>query len=89
MGIVPYLLGSAMFMAVFNLTKHLDAHGKKMASNAGRKMALGVVLYGVFKGLSKHLVTKPVKKFTGVDTEMPYQITDGSNIIIRNYKRTF
>lgn len=73
MGIVPYVLGSAMFMAVFNLTKHLDPYGKKMASNVGRKMALGVVLYGVFKGLSKHLVTKPVKKFTGVDTEMPYQ----------------
>lgn len=73
MGIVPYVLGSVMFMTVFNITKHLDPYGKKMASNLGRKMALGVILYGVFKGLSKHLVTKPVKKFTGVDTEMPYQ----------------
>ncbi len=73
MGIVPYVLGSAMFMLVFNLTKHLDAHGKKMAAKVGRKMALGVVLYGVLKSFSKHFVTVPVKKFTGVDTEMPYQ----------------
>lgn len=73
MGIVPYVLGSAMFMFVFNLTKHLDAHGKKMAAKVGRKMALGVILYGVLKSFSKKFVTVPVKKFTGVDTEMPYQ----------------
>jgi hypothetical protein len=73
MGIVPYVLGSAMFMLVFNLTKHLDAHGKKSAANVGRKMALGVILYGVLKSFSKNFVSKPVKKFTGVDTEMPYQ----------------
>lgn len=74
MGIVPYLAGSAMFMFVFNcVNKHLDAHSQKAASKAGKKMALGVVMYGLLKNLSKNLVTKPIKAATGVDTEMPYQ----------------
>lgn len=73
MGIVPYIAGSAMFMLVFNITKHLDAKGHKTASNIGRKMAMGVLLYGILKSLSKNLVTIPVKAATGVDTEMPYQ----------------
>ena len=68
------LIGSAMFMFVFNcVNKHLDANSQKSASKFGKKMALGVVLYGVLKNLSKNLVTKPIKAATGVDTEMPYQ----------------
>ena len=76
MGIVPYLMGSAMFMVVFNalnLGKHLGAKDSKVASVMGRKMALGVVLYGVMKELSKNFVTLPVKAATGVNIEMPYQ----------------
>ena len=76
MGIVPYLAGSAMFMIVFNalnLGKHLGAKDAKASAKMGQKMALGVVLYGVLKNLSKHLVTKPIEIATGVDTEMPYQ----------------
>lgn len=76
MGIVPYVLGSAMFMVVFNvlnLGKHLGARDAKAASALGKKMGLGVVLYGLMKTLSKNLVTKPIKAATGVDTEMPYQ----------------
>lgn len=76
MGIVPYIAGSAMFMVVFNvlnLGKHLGARDAKAASKLGKKMALGVVMYGAMKNLSKHLVTKPIKAATGVDTEMPYQ----------------
>ena len=74
MGIVPYLAGSAMFMLVFNVVnKHLDLFSKEKAGNIGKKMALGVVLYGLFKEASKNLVTKPVKAATGVDTEMPYE----------------
>lgn len=76
MGIVPYVLGSAMFMVVFNalnLGKHLGARDAKAASVLGKKMALGVVLYGVMKNISKNLVTKPIKAATGVDTDMPYQ----------------
>ena len=76
MGIVPYIAGSAMFMIVFNalnLGKHLGARDAKAAGKLGKKMALGVVLYGILKTVSKNLVTKPIKAATGVDTEMPYQ----------------
>ena len=74
MGIVPYLAGSAMFMFVFNCAnKHLDLKGKKVASGLGKKLALGVIFYGILKNISKNLVTKPVKAATGIDTEMPYE----------------
>ncbi|MBQ4114245.1 hypothetical protein IJD34_02440 [bacterium] len=74
MGIVPYLLGSAMFMVGFNCVNNvLDLFSKKAASNYGKKMALGVVFYGVMKTLSKQLVTVPVKQATGVDVDMPYE----------------
>lgn len=76
MGIIPYLAGSAMFMLVFNtlnLGKHLGAKDAKAAKKLGGKMALGVVLYGVLKNISKSLVTTPVRLATGIDTELPYQ----------------
>ena len=74
MGIIPYIAGSAMFIGVFNCVRNfLSAKGRQISSNIGNKMALGVIFYGVFKTLSKHLVTTPVKLATGVDTEMPYQ----------------
>ena len=98
MGIVPYLVGSATFMVVFNcLAKYLDAKSVKAYSKLGNKMALGVVLYGLFKTLSKNLVTKPVKWATGVDTEMPYQnkvynlpksAGDSANIEVQYQQRT-
>lgn len=76
MGTVPYLLGSAMFMLVFNalnIGKHLNPRDSKYSSAIGKKMALGIILYGVLKNLSKNLVTKPVKIATGVDIELPYE----------------
>lgn len=74
MGIVPYLAGSGMFMIMFNcVNKYLLPADKKIASTIGKKFALGVVLYGVLKNLSKNLVTKPIKLATGIDTEMPYE----------------
>lgn len=71
MGIVPYLLGSAMFMGLFNLLKDLNPKSQKLANINGNKMALGVVLYGLFKTLSNDLVTRPVYWGTGVDIELP------------------
>lgn len=74
MGIVPYLAGSAMFMVMFNcVNKFLLPADKKIASATGKKLALGVIFYGILKNLSKNLVTTPVKLATGVDTEMPYE----------------
>ena len=70
MGIIPYLVGSAMFMLMFNLlNKHLTAK----ESLAGKKMGLGVVLYGLGKTLSNDLVTRPVAWSTGVDVDLPYK----------------
>ena len=46
MGIIPYLAGSAMFMLMFNMIGKLDPKSKVLAGMNGKKMALGVVLYG-------------------------------------------
>ena len=73
MGIVPYLLGSAMFMGLFNMLKDLNPKSQKIANFNGNKMALGVVLYGVFKTLANDLVTRPVHWGTGVDIELPIE----------------
>ena len=73
MGIVPYLAGSAMFMALFNFTKHLAPKSKVFASDIGKKMGLGVVMYGLGKTLANDLVTRPVAIATGVDIELPYR----------------
>ena len=73
MGIVPYLAGSAMFMIVFNCINKLLNENSKKYSTLGKRMALGVVLYGILKNITKGLVTKPIKWATGVDVEMPYQ----------------
>ena len=77
MGTVPYLVGSATLMAVFNgLSKlYVDHSASKAAKALGNKMALGVVFYGVAKTLSKSLISKPVKWATGIDTEMAYERT--------------
>ena len=74
MGIVPYLTGSLMLMAVFNGAKNMfvGQEAKASATKLGNKMALGVIFYGIAKSLSKSFVTTPVKWFTGVDTEEPY-----------------
>ncbi|MBR1776932.1 hypothetical protein IJ750_07665 [bacterium] len=74
MGIIPYLAGSAMFMGLFNLVnKHLSPKSRIFAGDKGKKMALGVVLYGVAKTLANDLVTRPVAWSTGVDIELPYR----------------
>ena len=73
MGTVPYLMGSAALMAVFNLAnKYFTPFAQSKAGSIGKKMALGVAMYGVAKEASKSLVNVPVKAMTGVDTEMPY-----------------
>lgn len=74
MGIIPYLAGSGVFMAMFNLiNNHLLPKSKAIASSKGKKMALGVVLFGLCKTLANELVTRPVAWATGVDIELPYR----------------
>ncbi|MDR1327733.1 MAG: hypothetical protein LBJ74_04935 [Heliobacteriaceae bacterium] len=73
LGIVPYVAGSLTLMGVFNAAnKHFPPADRRTASMLGKKLAAGVLFYGLFKGLSKTLVTAPVHALTGVDTEVPY-----------------
>lgn len=73
MGNVPYLIGSLTLISIFNsANKHFAPFSKVNASKIGNKMALGVILYGVFKSISKSFVNIPVKLLTGIDTELPY-----------------
>jgi hypothetical protein len=72
-GMFPYVAGSLTLMSVFNIrNKHFDNKSKLFADALGKKMALGVVFYGLAKQMSKCFVTKPVKWATGVDVNMPY-----------------
>ena len=74
MGTVPYLVGSAAMIGVFNLAnRFFDTPAAKSASLIGKKMGLGVVFYGVAKALSKKLIETPVKMRYGIDVNMPYQ----------------
>ena len=73
MGTVPYVVGSLMLMSVFNsANKHFAPLARSKAGAIGRKMALGVLFYGILKSATKSFVTAPVKWITGVDTEVPY-----------------
>lgn len=73
MGTVPYIVGSLMLMSVFNsANKHFAPFARTKAGAIGRKMALGVLFYGILKSFTKSFVTQPVKWLTGVDTEVPY-----------------
>ncbi len=73
MGMVPYLTGSAMLMAVFNAAdKFYQPFARTKASELGKKMALGVVFYGLAKSISKSLISTPVHMMTGIDIERPY-----------------
>lgn len=73
MGTLPYLVGSGMLMVVFNsANKYYMPFDKKAASSLGKRLALGVVFYGLAKNISKNFITQPVKWMTGVDTEQPY-----------------
>lgn len=73
MGTVPYIIGSLTLMSIFNsANKHFNPFAKAKAAKLGNKMALGVLLYGVFKSVSKSFINIPVKMATGIDTELPY-----------------
>lgn len=73
MGTVPYIIGSATLMSVFNIAnKHFAPFARTKASELGQKMALGVLFYGILKSISKSFVSIPIKAATGINTEQPY-----------------
>ncbi len=74
MGTVPYVIGSLTLMGIFNsVNKHFSHEQYKAAAKIGNRMALGVLLYAVFRSISKAFVNLPVKWLTGVDTQLPYR----------------
>ncbi|MBR1460692.1 hypothetical protein IJ596_03530, partial [bacterium] len=74
MGTVPYIIGSLTLMSIFNsANKHFAHEQYKAAAKIGNRMALGVLLYPLFKVISKSFVNLPVKWITGVDTQLPYR----------------
>ncbi len=76
MGMVPYVIGSGMLMAVFNAaSKYFEPFQAAKASEIGKKMALGVLFYGILKWLSKSFIEIPVYLKTGINVNLPYKTT--------------
>ena len=64
MGMVPYLIGSGMMIAIFNAaTKYFKPSEQRFANQVGRKMALGVIFYAALKTLSKKFIELLVEEF--------------------------
>ena len=98
MGTVPYLIGSAAMISVFNLAAACfnpsDAQG---ALKLGKKMGIGVALYGIAKDLSKKLIENPVKHKFGIDVNLPYEKAvyelpdedNKDNLVSKEYHKAF
>lgn len=72
MGTVATVLGSLTFMGLFaGKNKKFDLFSAKGAGP--KRLALGVLFFAAAKGLSKYLISTPVKMATGIDTEMRYE----------------
>ena len=98
MGTIPYLVGSGMLMAVFGLAgKFFDAKSMAASAKTSKKMALGVLFYGIAKSLSKKLIETPVKIKYGVDVNLPVrrvinEVPDGTNnddLVSYEYHKAF
>lgn len=98
MGTVPYILGSGAMIAVFNAARYFfDTPAAKSAAKLGNKMALGVIGYGIMKGLSKKFIEVPVKHFRGIDINIPYEKVvyelpekgNEDNLVKREYHKAF
>ena len=73
MGQVPYLIGSGLMMSHAIIAKKYDKFGGVQAAKITGPAAIGVVLYGVLKNLSRQLINKPIEMATGVDLDLPYR----------------
>jgi len=74
MGIIPYIVGSATMIGVFNLaSKKFSPESKKEAVKIGKKLGIGVVFYVLAKELAKKMIDLPVQSSTGIDLAQPYK----------------
>ena len=73
LGMVPYLIGSAMMIALYKSANgFFNSIDKAAANSVANKMAAGVVLYGVGKWASKKLAHTLIHASTGVNLDMLY-----------------
>lgn len=98
MGMVPYLTGSAMMIAVFNLaSKFFDTPAAVNASKLGKKMGLGVLFYGIGKTFSKKFIETPVNLKYDIDVNIPYEKVihelpeqgNTNNLVTREYHKAY
>lgn len=73
MGVIPFTVGSAAMIGVFNgASKHFSPASREAAGKIGKKLGVGVVLYCLAKALANKVVNTAVKAHTGVDLDQPY-----------------
>ena len=98
MGMVPYVVGSAMMIAVFNLaSKFFETPAAVSASKLGKKMGIGVIAYGLAKTFSKKLIEVPLNLRYGIDVNLPYkkvvhELPDKdnlNNLVTHEYHKAF
>lgn len=74
MGAIPFLLGSATMISVFNAASgKFSPDSRKEATKIGKKLGIGVVFYVLAKELAKKVIDTPVEASTGIDLGQPYK----------------
>ncbi len=74
MGTVPYLVGSASMIGIFNgASRFFDEEAAESARKLGKKIGLGVLFYGVAKNISRKFIEEPVNYKYGIDINLPYK----------------
>jgi len=67
LGMVPYIIGSAMLVALYGAAnKKFNPHDAASAGKYAKRMGAGVVLYGLGKWLSKKVAHIGIKASTGI-----------------------
>ena len=98
MGTMPYLLGSAAMVGVFNAAEgFFKTPDAVKAAKYGKKMGIGVALYGVAKTLSKKLIEAPLNMKYGIDVNLPYKKVihelpdkdNTDNLVTHEYHKAF
>lgn len=73
LGMVPYIIGSALLIGLYSAAnKHYNAADKQASNLVAKTMGAGVVLYGVGKWLFQKIAHGAIKASTGIDLDMRY-----------------
>ena len=73
LGMIPYVIGSAMLIALYSAAnKGYNAQSAAAAGKVAKRMGAGVILYGIGKWLPKKIAHRLINASTGVDLDMRY-----------------